>query len=147
MKITSEILTLTKEHHSALSLANKCINTAKTGSAVEIDALCLRISTLFKINFQAHFETEERTVFAPLKSLSIELEQLCNKLTDEHQQLYQLSKKLADNSTQLSSFGELLKSHSRTEDRQLFPYVKELSNAEKLAITQSSELHTSNEKI
>lgn len=58
MKIADELLILTKEHHVSLSLANKCVNTAKSNNASNIKDLCLQISKTFKSTFSEHFETE-----------------------------------------------------------------------------------------
>jgi hypothetical protein len=75
--------------------------------------LCVRISKTFKSIFSEYFETEELIFFAPLK-----------------------------NKSDLLTFGNLLKSHSRLEYRQLFPKVDLLSDSEKLAIIKPSSCHT-----
>nr|WP_201342291.1 hemerythrin domain-containing protein [Abyssogena phaseoliformis symbiont] len=126
-----------------LSLANKCVNTAKSNNASNVKDLCLQISKTFKSTFSENFETEELTIFMPLKHKSGSLFKLCNQLIDEHQQLYQLAQDLPNHPECLLAFGNLLKSHSRLEDRQLFPKIDLLSNSEKLAIIKLSSCHTS----
>lgn len=83
----------------------------------------------------------------PLKYKSDPLLKLCNQLIDEHQQLYQLAQDLPNHPEYLLTFGSLLKSHSRLEDRQLFPKIDLLSDSEKLAIIKSSSCHTPMLKI
>ncbi len=143
MKIANELLILTREHHTALSLGNKCVNTARRNNNKDIEELCLKISENFKIDFYEHFETEEDTIFAYLRPKSSDLAQLCDKLTLEHQQLYQASKELVNTPQNLEKFGKLLKSHARLEDRQLFPNIELLSSKQRQAILDSSAKHSS----
>ncbi len=147
MKIANELLTLAREHHFSLSLGNKCVNTAKSGDTKAIKDLCQKISKTFRNDFSAHFETEELTIFAFLKDKSIELSVLCKQLTDEHQQLYQLAEHLDSHTEQLLTFGSLLKSHTRLEDRALFPKINLLTDDEKLTILASSLRHTPLSKL
>ncbi len=147
MKIPEDLLILTKEHHIALSLANKCINTAKYGSIDEIDSLCSDISEKFVKEFDCHFNTEEKTIFELLKYKSEKLLQICNKLTIEHKKLKQLANDLVYNTGSLSNFGLLLKQHARLEDRELFPNVHLLSVSERQTILFSSYSHPKPKKI
>jgi len=142
MRIADELLILTREHHQSLSLGNSAVNIHKSGDKVEIETLCLKVSQTFRASFQMHFNTEERTIFATLKNKSNELNLLCKQLTDEHQQLYQLAEYLPNQPEKLLEFGTLLKSHTRTEDRVLFPNIALLSSSEREAIRVESEQHT-----
>lgn len=143
MKIADELLTLTREHHTALSLGNKCVNALKAQDTNLISELCLKISQNFKMDFHQHFETEESTIFAFLSEKSADLDQLCAQLTQEHQQLYDLANDLVKNPQTLEKFGKLLKSNARLEDRQLFPNIDLLSAAERQCILESSLKHSS----
>lgn len=143
MKIADELLTLTREHHTALSLGNKCVNAHKAQDTNLISELCLKISQNFKMDFHQHFETEESTIFAFLSEKSADLDQLCAQLTQEHQQLYDLANDLVKNPQTLEKFGKLLKSHARLENRQLFPNIDLLSAAERQCILESSLKHSS----
>ncbi|MBT3276564.1 hemerythrin domain-containing protein [Candidatus Thioglobus sp.] len=147
MKIASELLILTREHHTALSLGNKCVNSAKRNDQQEISELCLKISENFKMDFHEHFDTEESTIFVFLSDKSTELTQLCEQLTQEHQELYDLAENLPKNPQTLEKFGKLLKSHARTEDRQLFPNIELLSSSQRQAILDSSTQHASAIKV
>ena len=141
MKIAPELLTLSREHHISLSLANKCINTDKTNDKEQIRALCLAISNHFERSFKSHFDTEEFTILMPLKDKSVALRHLCERLEKEHQQLYQMAKTLATNMDLLKEFGSLLKTHTRVEDRELFVHIQLLSQDQRLAIEKMSEQH------
>jgi hemerythrin-like domain-containing protein len=143
MIVAGELLILTREHHSALSLANKCVNAVKAKDEVEIQTLCEKISENFKIDFSEHFETEESTIFAFLSEKSDDLAQLCNQLILEHQQLYKMASELTNNSEYLEKFGKLLKSHARLENRELFPNIDLLSPKQRREILNSSAKHAS----
>ena len=143
MKIAGELLILTREHHSALSLANKCVNAVKAKNEVEIQILCEKISQNFKMDFSEHFETEESTIFAFLSEKSADLARLCDDLTLEHQQLYKIAGELLDQPDSLEKFGKLLKSHARLENRQLFPNIDLLSPKQRREILNSSAKHAS----
>lgn len=97
MKIAPELVTLTREHHISLSLSNRCVNLAKIKDKTNINALCLAISHHFETTFKSHFETEEQTLFTPLKNKSGALNNLCEQLEKEHQQLLQMAKSLKTN--------------------------------------------------
>lgn len=147
MIIADELLILAREHHVSLSLGNQCVNTANAGKAEDIKALCLKISQTFSASFQAHFETEEMTIFTPLKDKSATLKAMCEQLTKEHQQLYKLAQALKDKPELLAEFGDLLKAHTRIEDRELFPNINLLSEAQRQIIKDSSERHLSIAKL
>ncbi|WP_428087074.1 hemerythrin domain-containing protein [Candidatus Thioglobus sp.] len=144
MKIAEELLALTRQHHTSLSLGNKCVNTAKTNDIEKINELCLTVSKNFKIDFTEHFETEERTIFSFLSVKSADLAQLCAQLTLEHQQLYKMAENLPNKPQTLAEFGTLLKTHTRTEDRQLFVNINLLSTQQRQTILAASNQHTSN---
>ncbi len=129
MKVAGELLILAREHHTALSLADKCINAAKSTDKTEIESLCLEISQNFKMDYSEHFDTEETTIFAFLR------------LTLEHQRLYKMAGELETDSGLLEEFGQLLKSHSRKEDTEIFPKIELLSATQRREILLSSAKH------
>ncbi len=141
MEVAGELLILTREHHTALSLANKCKNAVKAKDEVEIQALCLKISQNFKMDYSEHFETEESTIFAFLSEKSADLAQLCKQLTLEHQQLYKLADELVKKPESLEKFGKLLKLHAKLENSDLFPHISLLGPTQRREILLSSARH------
>lgn len=141
MKNTQELLTLTREHHLSLSIANKAINTANSQDKVGIDALCVFIEKTFASSFLPHFNTEETTVFKPLMQMNKVLIKPCEQLIEQHKQLLHLAKNLSDNPQLLAQFGQLLQRHTRFEDRELFPHCAQLSQQQKDSIVSSSLKH------
>jgi hemerythrin len=64
MKIPKQLITLTKEHHLSLSLANKAINAKKLGNET---AICQLIIETFERDFSNHFIFEEQHILPLLK--------------------------------------------------------------------------------
>jgi len=142
MKIIEALKPLVREHHYSLVVAHRAVHTAKSGVKEDIAVLCEDIQASFWQTMAAHFKTEEETVFAPLMLHSSAVRALCLQLTKQHQQLKKLSETLQENPEKLMEFGLLLKTHTRLEDRELFPYVETLDTFQKQAILESSERHS-----
>ena len=138
MKIAGELLILTREHHSALSLANKCINAVKANDEAEIQTLCAKISQNFKTDYSEHFDTEEATIFAFLSEKSADLAQLCAQLTLEHQQLYKISAELANQPESLEEFGKLLKSCAKLVNKKSFTNIELFFESQRVVILNFS---------
>ncbi|NOY16352.1 MAG: hemerythrin domain-containing protein [Gammaproteobacteria bacterium] len=141
MKIEKELLILAREHHVSLVLANRVINTVASKNQAEISALCLNINKYFAESFKDHFETEETLILYPLMSIDKNSEDICKRLIKEHNDLIYLSSSLADKPELLLEFGQLLRQHTRAEDREIFPNITALSRKQLQAIAESSEKH------
>lgn len=141
MKPSVELLTLVKEHQLSLVLANKAINTAKSADKLAIQKLCNYIAAHFEQSFMVHFQTEERTIFTPLMHADSALIAVCKKLKNEHCELLSLAKILPKQPELLTGFGQMLQSHTRVEDRELFPHVAQLSPKQRQMIVSSSQQH------
>ncbi|MDC9714792.1 MAG: hemerythrin domain-containing protein [Gammaproteobacteria bacterium] len=115
MKIPKQLIALTKEHHLSLSLANKAINAKKLGNEV---AICQQIAENFEQDFLSHFNFEEQYIL-PLLTQNNQPD--CQRIISEHRQLLRLAKDI--NTDNLLKFGELLKTHTRFEDRVLFKQI------------------------
>ncbi|GBE07286.1 bacteriohemerythrin [bacterium BMS3Bbin11] len=141
MKIEKELLVLAREHHVSLVLANRVINTVKSKNQSEINSLCLNINKYFAKYFKDHFETEETLILYPLMNTDKNSKDICKRLIKEHDDLIYLSSSLADKPELLLEFGQLLKLHTRAEDREIFPNINALSKKQLQAIAESSEKH------
>ncbi len=120
MKIPKELISLTREHHQSLCMANKAINTSKSNDAKSIAALCEELCNSFETQLLAHFTFEE-DVLLPL--LYEHYPHECERIKKEHKKLIILANNL--NADTLLEFGELLKTHTRFEDRELFTYMSQ----------------------
>lgn len=144
MKRIEQLQPLSKEHHQSLVLAQKAIKVSKSADMDAISKLCQEIVNEYPEVWKVHFQIEEDSIFQLFvhrskgtnnDSLQNEKQaaQLCEKLQQEHLTMnrYFEQMKSGDYSL-LGDFGELLKQHTRTEERQLFPMLDELLTAEEL---------------
>jgi hemerythrin-like domain-containing protein len=141
MKRIEQLRPLSMEHHLSLVLANKAIKTAKNGDNLQIKQLCQKIAQEFESRWQTHFALEEQSIFAifeanyqmALTTKADENAMLTILLRDQHQQMRQLSTAMGEGeTTQLEYFGQLLRNHTRLEERLLFPLISELFTADEL---------------
>ncbi len=115
VKVPKQLIALTKEHHLSLSIANKAINAKKLNNET---AICQLITETFERDFLKHFNFEEQYI---LPLLIQKHQKDCQRIIDEHKLLLRLAKNI--NTKNLSEFGQLLKAHTRFEDRTLFTQI------------------------
>lgn len=117
---------LSMEHHLSLSLAARAIKTANAGEQDEIKLLCEKIVNDYNAVWRKHFDNEEQAIFIPYSERGPEIDQLCKQLTQEHQQFDTFIGQMKSGNTDvLLEFGTLLKTHTRLEERELFPRISE----------------------
>ena len=133
MKRIKQLQPLSMEHHLSLSLAAKSIRVANSADEVAIKRLCEDIIGDYQTLWRKHFDNEERYIFTPYFQRSDSVKQLCEQLTLEHQQFdrYIEQMKTGDYAV-LLEFGNLLKTHTRLEERKLFPEITELLSEKEL---------------
>ncbi len=144
MKRIEQLQPLSKEHHQSLLLAQKAIQVSKTGNTDLISELCQKIVNEYPDVWMVHFQIEEDSIFQlfdvhsndtgnKLRQNEEEVANLCEQLKQEHLTMNAYYEQMkAGDYTVLEQFGELLKLHTRTEERQLFPLLDELLTAEEL---------------
>ncbi len=124
---------LSMEHHLSLSLAARAIKTANAGEQSEIKLLCEKIVNDYTVVWRKHFDNEEQSIFIPYSNRSPEIDQLCKQLTQEHQQFDTFIEQMKSGNTDvLQEFGTLLKTHTRLEERELFPKISEVLSTKEL---------------
>ena len=144
MKRIEQLQPLSKEHHQSLLLAQKAIQVSNSGDMDLISELCQKIVNEYPDVWMVHFQIEEDSIFqlfdvhsndtgSKLRQNEEQVTNLCEQLKQEHLTMnaYYEQMKSGDY-TVLEQFGELLKLHTRTEERQLFPLLDELLTAEEL---------------
>jgi hemerythrin-like domain-containing protein len=135
MKRSTELTALSREHHQSLRLAKKCMDTAANGDPQQCKALCTEIVSIFDEEWERHFHNEEISIFSITNTMSGKIHALGMQLVGEHEQMRRMATDMKDcDCTALSAFGELLKAHTRTEERELFPLVEKLFSREQLAM-------------
>jgi len=135
MKRADELVVLSREHHQSLRLAKKCLDSAGLKDESVCIALCEHIVAIFDEEWERHFQVEECSIFSPGREKGSELSRLCLELAEQHQQMREMVGLMKPGNCQLlEEFGSLLKSHTRIEERELFPLVEELFTKDQLQL-------------
>lgn len=144
MKRIEQLRPLSMEHHLSLVLANKAIKAAKSGDKAEIKQLCQQVADDFDSRWDKHFKKEEETIFSIIEdkyksSLPEENMDLHIRLRSQHDEMRKVSAEMKEGRTdQLSEFGQLLKEHTRLEERVLFPLISDVFSIEELDLVATT---------
>lgn len=123
MKRNATLQPLSREHHTALTLAKACERAAQSGTAEQVGAVCQRAIQAFANELEPHFQIEEQSLLPLLKNA--EAQPLVRRTLADHLQLRALLKDLRQNdAAALDSFGKCLSAHVRFEERELFPALE-----------------------
>ena len=123
MKRSPTLQPLSREHHTALSLAKACERAVQSGDAARVGQACQRAIREFSHELERHFRIEECSLLPLLHSL--ETEPLVQRTLEDHRQLRALLDGLRRNDAEaLSSFAACLIAHVRFEERALFPALE-----------------------
>jgi hemerythrin-like domain-containing protein len=125
MKRIPALQPLSREHHTALTLAKACERAAQSRDEERVGKTCQRVLQAFSDELEPHFQVEEQSLLPLLRSAgNTALEQ---RTLEDHRQLRALLSGLRRNDIEtLGSFGKLLTEHVRFEERELFPALEHL---------------------
>lgn len=113
MKRSPALLQLSREHHTALSLALR-IERGDNAAALLVD-----LPSVFRNEMEPHFQEEENILLPRLQAAGEEA--LVSRTLAEHAQIRQLVEQIAGGDVaSLQPFGEMLRAHVRFEERELF---------------------------
>jgi len=125
MKRSAILQPLSREHHSALTLAKACERAALSGDEVVVNLTSLRVIRAYANELEPHFRFEEVSLLPLLHGT--ETQPLAERTLADHQQLRGLLDALRQNDAgALGSFGKCLSAHVRFEERELFPALESL---------------------
>lgn len=123
MKRDPVLLPLSREHHTALSLARRCERAAQSGDAAMIAATCEEAVNALAGPLKSHFDTEENALLPLLQDAGAQ--RLVERTLAEHRQLHELRAGLLRmDVTALEAFGKAMIAHVRFEERELFPAIE-----------------------
>ena len=125
MKRSAALQPLSREHHTALTLAKACERAAQSRDGDQVTKTCQRVIQAFADELEPHFQIEEQSLLPLLHDAKNKpLEQ---RTLADHQQLRALLDGLRQNDIgALDGFGKLLSAHVRFEERELFPALENL---------------------
>lgn len=116
---------LSREHHTALSLAKSCERAVQSQDQELVRKTCQRVLKAFSDEMEMHFVTEEESLLPLLHGA--ENMPLERRTIDDHLKLRSLLDALRQNDAEsLNCFGKLLIAHVRFEERELFPVLERL---------------------
>lgn len=126
MKRSAFLQPLSREHHTALSLAKRCERAASSGDPAQLIESCNRVAEQFSRDLVPHFGVEERELLPMLEAAGQKA--LVERTLLEHSQLRALHASLQQNGTAdtLDSFARLLSAHVHFEESELFQAFEEL---------------------
>jgi len=126
MKRAEALIHLSREHHHSLRLAKRCLDTLDRGDPEQIEALCREVADDFDRTWERHFANEEATIFSITGQMEGRIRELGVQLVEEHDRMRELARRMkAGDCSVLREFGELLRDHTRLEERELFPRVEQ----------------------
>ena len=128
------LIPLSRHHQHALALCVR-IERALPIPDVDLPAWQAEIVQQVESEIRVHFRAEEKVLF-PLARKFDELTLPIDNLTSEHSVLrdyFDSAEKATMSAQDLSAFAQLLSSHIRKEERQLFQRLQELMTQEQLA--------------
>jgi hemerythrin-like domain-containing protein len=142
MKRSKALMSLSREHHTALVLAKRAQRLAQ-GEAGEALEFMHTLAGRFAAELEPHFQIEEAGLLAALARLDEhgmpEMATLIERTHDDHQALRELAGRIRQQDfNSLQSFGELLESHVRFEERELFNAAEAALPAAVLAALESA---------
>ena len=147
MKRALELTDLSRDHHHALVLARKCTRAAADDVAAPGREATWRVAQqAFEAELEPHFEVEERVLVPYLEAAGETL--LVEQIRHEHTQLRELITRAPEREV-VRAFGELLTSHVRFEEKQLFARAEQVLNSEQLeeVAVASAELDTALQRV
>lgn len=119
MKRSAALLQLSREHHSALSLALAAKRAVASGDPGLLSILSKRVVQAFADELEAHFQEEETTLLPRLAAVGETA--LVARTLAEHAELRALAGRLRrPDADALHRFAVLLTAHVRFEERELF---------------------------
>ncbi len=123
MKRAPVLLPLSREHHTALSLARRCERAAQSGDTALIATACEEALNALAGPLKSHFETEENALLPLLQDVGTQ--PLVARTLADHRQLHELRAGLLRmDATVLEAFAKTMIAHVRFEERELFPAIE-----------------------
>ena len=123
MRRVAELRDLSDDHHTGLVLARRCRQAGRAGSNLSPEHMWEQVLEAFSRHLEPHFQIEDQHLLPALEAIG-EMA-LAQRVRDDHTALRGLRQSQAPSRSLLARFGELLESHIRYEERQVFETVQD----------------------
>lgn len=118
MKRVPELRALSDDHHTGLVLAHRCRRVGSPGFEPSLEAVWRQVLELFSGHLDPHFRIEEEHLVPALEAIGEA--SLASRICEDHRALRALRELEAPSLATVRRFGELLESHIRFEEREVF---------------------------
>ena len=134
MQRAEQLKKLSREHHVSLKKKKKYSDLAETGSEADFIEAIKELNEYNDKDLELHFQHEERTIFAVIFKNYKEHIPLATPLLKEHGIMRLLIPQITPESAKqdFAVLGEILKDHTRVEERELFPIIEKTFTNEEL---------------
>lgn len=137
MKRHKSLYSLSHDHHHGLILANLIKKNAPKYKNLPdtIDGKKEYTINFYNVELVKHFKQEEGILFPSAKGKNEEIDSLIDEIISEHRKIESLVESLKTKSDQveiLDQLGNLLESHIRKEERNLFPEIEKILSENEL---------------
>ncbi len=137
LKRFPELRDLSVDHHHGLLLARKAKLVASGEEDTSPDEMWKEISERFRFELEPHFRVEEEALVPALEAH--DKHDMARRLLQEHGGLRRFVTPGFDQTREnLGKFGELLESHIRFEERELFETAQEILTPEELGAVDTA---------
>ena len=139
MKRHKSLYPLSHDHHQGLILAQILKKNAPKYKNLPdtIDGKVEYTINFYKVELVKHFRQEEEILFPVAKGKDKKIDLLIDEIISEHRKIENLVDSLKTKSDQveiLDELGNLLESHIRKEERNLFPEIERILSEEELKL-------------
>ena len=118
VKRVPELRDLSDDHHTGLVLARRCLQAGRPDSDLSTEAVWNQVLEAFMNHLEPHFQIEEQHLLPGLETLGEA--SLVQRIREDHSALRMLRDTDAVTGSLLERFGQLLETHIRFEERQVF---------------------------
>jgi hemerythrin-like domain-containing protein len=118
VKRVRELRDLSDDHHTGLVLARRCRRVGGPDSSASDEDMWNQVLEAFSSHLEPHFRIEEQHLLPALEAIGEA--SLANRIREDHGALRALRNSEAPDRSLINRFGELLESHIRFEERQVF---------------------------
>lgn len=143
MKRVPELRDLSDDHHTGLVIARRCRQVGRPNSESSPEVVWNQVLEAFSSHLELHFQIEEEHLLPALEAIGEA--SLASRIREDHSALRALRQSEAPSRTLIQHFGELLESHIRFEERQVFEPTQDRLPARALeAIAAACQLNPRN---
>lgn len=118
VKRVPELRDLSDDHHTGLVLARRCRQACAAGPALSLEEVWHQVLAAFSSRLDPHFRIEEEHLLPALEAIGEGA--LADRIREDHGALRALREPETPSRASVRRFGELLESHIRFEEREVF---------------------------